>query len=89
MPISIHPSIRPPPKLPNDVKDAMSSPNLGQDPNVKFEVNSPHQEGINYRNICCPRPVIPGAATGIDKVNKYFKRSAKILSTTGRYRLNP
>ena len=28
------------------LKDATSSPNLGQDPNVDFEENSPHQEGI-------------------------------------------
>ena len=24
----------------------MSSPNVGQDPNMNFEENSPHQEGI-------------------------------------------
>ena len=36
-----------PPKPPNTVnKGATSSPNLGQDPNVDFEENSPHQEGI-------------------------------------------
>ena len=46
MPISTHPSVRPPPKPPNAVKEAMSSPNLGQDPNVDLEENSPHQEGI-------------------------------------------
>ena len=47
-PLSTHPSVsvRPPPKVPNAVNDAMSSPNLEQDPNVDFEENSPHQEGI-------------------------------------------
>ena len=38
-------SVRPPPKPPN-VEDASTSPNLGQEPNVDFEENSPHQEGI-------------------------------------------
>ena len=46
IPISTHPSVRLPPKPPNSVKEAMSSLNLGQDPNVDFEENSPHQEGI-------------------------------------------
>ena len=47
IPISTQPSVRPPPKPPNTVdKEATSSPNLGQDPNVDFEENSPHQEGI-------------------------------------------
>ena len=46
VPLSTHPSVRPPPKPPNAVKEAMSSPNLGQDPNVDFKENSPHQEGI-------------------------------------------
>ena len=35
----------PPPKPPN-AEDTTSSPNLGQDPNVDLEENSPHQEGI-------------------------------------------
>ena len=47
VPLSAHPSDRLPPKPPNAVnKEASSSPNLGQDPNVDFEENSPHQEGI-------------------------------------------
>ena len=33
------------PKTPN-AEDAISSPNLGQNPNVDFEENSPNQEGI-------------------------------------------
>ena len=44
IPISTQP--RPLPKAPNTIEDAISSPNLGQDPNVDFEENSPHQEGI-------------------------------------------
>ena len=43
--IGTQPSVRPPPKPPN-AEDTTSSPNLGQDPNVDFEENSPHQEGI-------------------------------------------
>ena len=46
VPLSTHPSVRLPPKPPNAVNEAISSPNLGQDPNVDFEENSPHQEGI-------------------------------------------
>ena len=48
IPLSTHPSVSVglPPKPPNAVEDATSSPNLGQDPNVDFEENSPHQEGI-------------------------------------------
>ena len=47
-PLSTHPgvSVRLPPKPPNAVKNATSSPNLEQDPNVDFEENPPHQEGI-------------------------------------------
>ena len=44
-PLSTHSSVRLPPKPPN-AEDVTSSPNLGQDPNVDFEENSPHQEGI-------------------------------------------
>ena len=46
--LSTHPSVsvRLPPKPPNAIKDVMSSPNLEQYPNVDFEENSPHQEGI-------------------------------------------
>ena len=43
IPINTHP----PPNPPNTVHEgAISSPNLVQDPNVEFEENSPHQEGI-------------------------------------------
>ena len=45
-PLSTHPSVRPPLKPPNANEDATSSPNLGQDPNVDFEENSPHQEEL-------------------------------------------
>ena len=44
-PSSTHPSVRLSPKPPN-AEDATASPNLGQDPNVDFEENSPHQEKI-------------------------------------------
>ena len=38
-------NVRLPPKPPN-VDNATTSPNLGPEPNVDFEENSPHQEGI-------------------------------------------
>ena len=47
IPISAPPSVRLLPKSPDTVsKGATSSPNLVQNPNVGFEKNSPHQEGI-------------------------------------------
>ena len=51
--ISTHPSVRLPPKPPN-AEDVTSSPNLGQDPNVDFEENSPHQEGIIIETYVAP-----------------------------------
>ena len=44
-PIVMPLSIRPPPKPPN-VDNATTSPDLGPDPNMDIEENSPHQEGI-------------------------------------------
>ena len=44
--IGTHQSFRPPPKPPN-AEVTTTSPNLGQEePNVDFEENSPHQDGI-------------------------------------------
>ena len=51
--IGTHPSVRPPPKPPN-AEDQTSSPNLGQDANVAFEENSPHQEGIITETYVAP-----------------------------------
>ena len=57
IPISTQPSVRLPPKPPNTVDTgATSSPNLGQDPNVDFEENSPHQEGIITETYITPDP---------------------------------
>ena len=39
------PIVRLPPKPPN-VDNATTSPKLGSEPNIDFEENSPHQEGI-------------------------------------------
>ena len=44
-PIVMPPSVRLPPKPPN-VDNATASPNLGLDPDMDIEENSPHQEGI-------------------------------------------
>ena len=41
----MQPNVRLPPKSPN-VDNATTSPNLGPEPNVDFEENSPHLEGI-------------------------------------------
>ena len=43
--IAMQPNVILPPKPPN-VDNATPSPNLGLEPNVDFEENSPHQEGI-------------------------------------------
>ena len=45
IPISTQPTLSPKPPHSDD-KDIASSSNLGQDPNVDFEKNSPHQEEI-------------------------------------------
>ena len=50
---STHQSVRLPPKPPN-AEDATSSPNLGQDPNVDFEENSPHQGEIITETYVAP-----------------------------------
>ena len=49
----INPIMRPPPRPPDldDNKMRDSRPNLITDPNIDFEENSPHQEGIIFRNI--------------------------------------
>ena len=47
IPISTHPSVRLLPKPPDTAgKGTSPSPGLVQNPNVDFEENSPHQEGI-------------------------------------------
>ena len=55
--IRTHPSVRLPPKPPN-VEDVTSSPNLGHDPNVDFEENSPHQEEIMTETYVAPNQFI-------------------------------
>ena len=42
------------PKSPN-VDNVTTSPNLGPEPNVDFEENSPDQEGIITETVCSPR----------------------------------
>ena len=44
-PVVMQPNVRPPPKSPN-IDNATTSPSLGPEPNIEFEENSPHQEGI-------------------------------------------
>ena len=52
-PIVMPPNIRPPPKPPN-VDNATTSPNLGPEPNLDFEENSPYQEGIITETYVAP-----------------------------------
>ena len=52
-PIGAPPNIRPPLKLSN-IKEAISNPNLGPDPNMDREENSPHQEGIITETYVAP-----------------------------------
>ena len=62
-PIVMPPNVRPPLKLPN-VDNVTTSPNLGPEPNIDFEENSPHQEKIITGTYVGPRSVLPRAATG-------------------------
>ena len=52
-PIVVPPNIRPPLKLPN-VKETIASPNLGPDPKMVIEENSPHQEEIITKTYVAP-----------------------------------
>ena len=52
-PIVVPPNIRPPPKPPNVDKTTVS-PNLGPDPKMDIEENSPHQEGIITKTYVAP-----------------------------------
>ena len=51
--ISMLPKVRPPPKPPN-VDNVTTSPNLGPEPNVDFEENSSHQQGIITETYVAP-----------------------------------
>ena len=51
--IGMQPNVRPPTKPPN-VGNVTTSPNLGPEPNVDFEENSPHQEGIITETYVAP-----------------------------------
>ena len=103
--ISTHPSVRPLPKPPDTVgKGATSSPDLVQNPNVDFEENSPHQEGIITETYISPDKSYieqPQELTNLVNasklVQKYLPRQAdidKILDIikrkgTKRYTLAP
>ena len=86
--IGTHPSVRPPPKPPN-AEDTITSPNLGQEPNVDFEENSPHQEGIITETYVAPDQSYLEQPAGVDKTSEYLKSGTEISSATGRYRQNP
>ena len=52
-PIVVPPNIRPPLKPPN-VDKTIAGPNLGPDPKMDIEENSPHQEGIITKTYVAP-----------------------------------
>ena len=52
-PIVTQPSVRLPPK-PQNADNTTTSPNLGPEPNIDFEENSPHQEGIITETYVAP-----------------------------------
>ena len=79
------PSVRLPPKAPN-AEDTTSGPNVGQDPNVDIEENSPHQEGIITEMYVAPDQSYLEQATRIDKTSEYLKGGTEVSSMTGRYR---
>ena len=81
-PIVMLPIVRPPPKPPN-VDNAATSPNLGLDPNMDIEENSPHQEGNHNRDLCSPRSILPRAVTGADQASEYLKSGTAVSSTSG------
>ena len=86
IPITTQLSVRPPPKFSNTVnKGATSSPNLGQDPNVDFEENSPHQERIIIETYITPDQLYIEQPQELTKlvntskvVQKYLPRQADI-----------
>ena len=77
-PFVMPPSVRLPPKPPN-VDKVTTSPNLGPDPYMDIEENSPHQEGILHS----PRSVLLRAATGADQASEHLESGAKVSSITG------
>ena len=93
-PINIHPMVRPPPKPPNAEKEVPSSSNVGQYPNVDFEENSPHQEGIIAETYVAPDqsylkqpPELAKLVNTSKVVQKYLPHEAdvdKILSIIKR-----
>ena len=66
-----------------------TSPNLGPEPNVDFEENSPHQEGIITEMYVAPDQSYLEQLQELTKLSKYLKGGTEVSSTTGRYRQNP
>ena len=79
VPLSTHPSVRLPPRPPNAVTEAASSPNLEQDPNVDFKENSPHQEGIIKEMYIAPDQSYFEQLQDLTKLVKYLKVVQKYL----------
>ena len=77
--IGTPPSVRLPPKPPN-VDNVTTSLNLGPEPNVDFEENSPHQEGIITEMYVTPDQSLPRTAAGAHKNNKYLKGGTEVSS---------
>ena len=67
---------------PPNVHNATTSLNLGLNPNMDIEENSPNQEGI-ITEACSPRSVLPRSATGADQASDHLEGVAMVSSMTG------
>ena len=81
-PIVMPPSVRLPPKLPN-VDNATTSPDLGLDPNMDIEENSPHQEGIITEAYVVPDQSYLEQPQELIKLVNTLKNGTVVSSTTG------
>ena len=85
-----HPIARPPPRPPDLADRRGYRTDIGTDPNLDFEENSPHQEGIIAEMYESPdKSYIEEPQKLADLVNKYFKISTEVFSKTNSYRQNP
>ena len=89
VPLSTHPSVRPPLKPPNAVTETTSSPTLGQGSKCGFCREFTPSGGNHYRDVCTPDQSYLEQPQELTKLVNTSKSSAEISSMTGRYRQNP
>ena len=83
-PACSHPIARHPPRPP-DLADRRSyRTDVGTDPNLDCEENSPHQEGIitEMYEVSKPRSVLHRGTSGIGRFSKNIKISTEVPSKT-------